>query len=55
MGTWFWYHLKANNALNLNMATNSAAYCGIFFYSPKKKNIEKNYYNFLHFWRFAVK
>ena len=37
MGTWFWYHLKAKNALSLNMATNSAAYSGIFIYSPKKK------------------
>ena len=54
MGTWFWYHLKANNALSLNMATKSAAYGGIFFYSPKKKKNEK-YYNFLHFWHFAVK
>ena len=37
MRTWFWYHLKAKNALSLNMATNSAGYCGIFLYSPKKK------------------
>ena len=43
MGTWFWYHLKAKNALSLNMAISSTAYFGIFFYSPKKENNgEKN-------------
>ena len=41
MGTWFWYHLKAKNALSLNMSTNSAAYCGIFLYSPKRKKMRK--------------
>ena len=41
MGTWFWYHLKAKNALSLKMTTNSAAYRGIFVYSPKKEKNER--------------
>ena len=41
MRTWFLYHLKAKNALSLNMATNSAAYRGTFFYYPKKEKNEK--------------
>ena len=42
MGTWFWYLLKAKNALSLKMATNSAANWGIFFYSSKKKKSGEN-------------
>ena len=37
METLFWYHLKAKNALSLNIATKSAAYCDIFIFSPKKE------------------
>ena len=38
MGTWFWYHLKAKNALSLNMATNGAAFLSIV---PRRKKHEK--------------
>ena len=43
MGTWFWYHMKAKNALSLNVAANSAAYCGIFIYSPRKEKKIENF------------
>ena len=41
MGTWFWYHRKAKNALNLEMATNSAAYCKIFSIVPRREKMRK--------------